>query len=68
MPECIPDRKVQTLADSLTLRYHTTVINWVKEAGNILTEQPETEEIPEVTKIDELETFFGSKKIKFGYR
>ena len=60
-------KKVQTLADSLTLRYHTTVINWVKEAGNILPEQPETEEIPEVTQIDELETFVGSKKIKFGY-
>ena len=34
----------------------------------VLVEQPETEEIPEVTKIDELETFIGSKKIKFGYR
>ena len=73
-------KKVQTLADSLTLlyetlrvacfpvgvRYHTTVINWVKEAANILPEQSETEEIPEVTEIDELETFVGSKKIKFG--
>jgi transposase-like protein len=42
--------------------HHTTVINWVKEAANILPEQPETEEIPEVTEIDELETFVGSKK------
>ena len=47
--------------------HNTTVINWVKQAANLLQEQPETEEIPEITEIDELETFVGSKKIKFGY-
>ena len=55
-------KKVQTLADSLTLRYHTTVINWVKEVGNTLTDTPQKDEIPEITQIDELETFIGKKK------
>ncbi len=47
--------------------HHTTVINWVKEVGNTLVDAPESQEIPEVTEIDELETFIGSKKTKFGY-
>ena len=46
--------------------HHTTIITWVKKMGNMLPEVPETEEIPEVTQIDELETFVGSKKTKFG--
>lgn len=47
--------------------HHTTVINWVKEVGNTLEDTPEAQEIPEVTEVDELETFIGSKKTKFGY-
>jgi transposase-like protein len=47
--------------------HHTTVINWVKEVGNSLEDTPESQEIPEVTEVDELETFIGSKKTKFGY-
>lgn len=44
--------------------HHTTVINWVKLAAKQIPDTPEAEEIPEVTQIDELETFFGSKKNK----
>lgn len=46
--------------------HHTTVINWVKAIGNTMSDPPEKDEIPEVTQIDELETFVGSKKTKFG--
>jgi insertion element IS1 protein InsB len=60
---------------------HTTIINWVKEAGATLSDRTENEEdeIPEITEIDgaghaevtsayaphELQTFVGSKKHKF---
>ncbi len=46
--------------------HHTTVINWVKQVGNALSDVPEYGEIPEVAELDELETFVGSKKPKFG--
>lgn len=42
--------------------HHTTVINWVKEVGNTLPDTPEYDEIPEITQIDELETFISKKK------
>lgn len=42
--------------------HHTTVINWVKEVGNTLPDTPQKDEIPEITQIDELETFIGKKK------
>lgn len=61
------DKGVQTLADSLTLRYHTTVIYWLKLIGEKLPDAPPIKEIPEVGELDELETFVGSKKTKFGY-
>jgi hypothetical protein len=34
----------------------------VKEVGKTLVDTPESQEIPEVTEVDELETFIGSKK------
>ena len=40
---------------------HNTVINWVKQAGINLSDAPEASEIPEVTQVDELETFVGKK-------
>jgi transposase-like protein len=46
--------------------HHTTIISWVKQIGRQLPENPKTTEIPEITEIDELETFVGSKKTKFG--
>lgn len=42
--------------------HHTTVINWVKQVGKALPDTPYTSELPEVTEVDELETFVGSKK------
>jgi transposase-like protein len=42
--------------------HHTTVINWVRELGNALPNSPEYNEIPEITQVDELETFVGKKK------
>jgi hypothetical protein len=37
------DKGVQTLADSLTLRYHTTIIYWLKEIGEQLPDAPPIE-------------------------
>lgn len=42
--------------------HHTTVINWVKQAGEKLPDAPPIEQIPLVGELDELETFVGSKK------
>jgi IS1 family transposase len=44
---------------------HGTIINWVKEKGEKLADEPQDEEIPEITEIDELQTFVGCKKNKF---
>jgi len=46
--------------------HHTTVIYWVKQLGNQLPDTPEIETIPEVGELDELETFVGSKKTRYG--
>jgi len=44
---------------------HTnTIINWVRKAGFSLPDTPESFEIPEITELDELQTFIGSKKNK----
>ncbi len=47
--------------------HHTTVIYWVKQLGENLPDTPKESAIPEVAELDELETFVGSKKTKFGY-
>lgn len=47
---------------------HTTIIYWVKQLGQQLPDAPQPSEIPEVGELDELETFVGSKKTKFGSR
>lgn len=46
---------------------HNTVINWVKEVAEKLPDAPEHSEIPEVARVNELETFVGKKKRSFGY-
>jgi len=46
--------------------HHTTVIYWLKLIGEKLPDAPPIKEIPEVGELDELETFVGSKKTKFG--
>ncbi len=45
-------------------RRHTTILNWIKDAGLDLPDAPEDSEIPEITEIDELQTFIGNKKNK----
>jgi transposase-like protein len=46
--------------------HHTTVINWVKQVGELLPDAYDPQTTPEVGELDELETFIGSKKTKFG--
>jgi len=45
---------------------HNIVINWVIQAALDLPNAPEADEIPEITQVDELETFVG-KKTKYGF-
>ena len=42
--------------------HHTSIINWVKQVGELLPDAYEPETIPEVGELDELETFIGQKK------
>ena len=35
---------------------HTTILNWIREAGESLSDEPQDSEIPEITEIDELQT------------
>lgn len=51
--------------ERVTEIHHTTLIHWIRQAGINLPDAPESEEIPEVTQIDELQTFVGNKKNKF---
>lgn len=46
---------------------HNAVINWVKATGARLSEVEPVERIPKVGELDELQTFVGSKKTRFGY-
>ena len=50
--------------ERVTEIHHTTVMNWIREAGIKLPNAPEEEEIPEITEIDELQTFVGNPKNK----
>ena len=50
--------------ERVTEIHHTTVMNWIREAGIKLSNAAEEEEIPEITEIDELQTFVGNKKNK----
>ncbi len=43
--------------------HHTTIIDWVREAETQLPEDEEADPI-KVAELDELQTFFGSKKQK----
>ncbi len=46
--------------------HHTTVMGWVREAGSKLPDVPklESEDKPEITDLDELQTFVGNKRHK----
>ena len=41
---------------------HNTVIRWVKKSAVALPNAPRVEKIPEITEIDELQTYVGQKK------
>lgn len=41
--------------------HHTTVINWVKQIGELLPDAYDPEVIPQVGELDELENFIGAK-------
>ncbi len=43
---------------------HNTIINWVKQIGLSLPDVSASNQVPEITKLDELQTFVGSKKNK----
>ena len=43
---------------------HSTIIEWVKKVAQNLPEEIMDEEIPEITEIDELQTFVGNKTNK----
>lgn len=44
--------------------HHTTIIYWIKQMGNQLSDFEHQETVPQVGELDELETFVGSKKNK----
>jgi transposase-like protein len=46
--------------------HNTTVMAWVKEVGELLPNAHDPETTPQVGELDELETFVGSKKTRFG--
>ncbi len=45
--------------------HHTTIIYWLQQVGKNL---PDAYDFPQVGELDELETFVGAKKTKFGAR
>lgn len=46
--------------------HHTTIINWVKQVGQLLPDAYDPEKVPQVGELDELETFVGKKKTRYG--
>ncbi|WP_319423355.1 IS1 family transposase [Pleurocapsa sp. FMAR1] len=50
--------------ERVTEIHHTTIMDWVRQAGLKLPDAPEESEIPEITEIDELQTFIGNKRNK----
>ena len=46
--------------------HHTSIINWVKQVGQLLPNAYIPATIPQVGELDELETFVGSKKTRSG--
>jgi len=45
--------------ERVTNIHHTTVMHWIAHAGHELTDAPASDEIPEITDLDELQTFVG---------
>lgn len=42
--------------------HHTRVMHWIREAGHEVKDAPESEGIPEIAELDELQTFVGNKQ------
>ncbi len=51
--------------ERVTEIHHTTVMHWIREVATTLPDAPPVEEIPEITQLDELQTFVGSKQNKY---
>lgn len=34
--------------------HHTTILHWIRKAGNEVADAPDSEEIPEIAELDEL--------------
>lgn len=51
--------------ERVTEIHHTTVMHWIREEKATLPNTPQVEEIPEITQLDELQTFVGSKQNKY---
>ncbi len=47
---------------------HNTVIQLFKQSGEQLADAPESQTIPELVQVDELQTFVGRKKRSSGAR
>ena len=43
--------------------HHTTVMGWVRHSGLNLPDVPEVNEEPEITDLDELQTFVGNNPL-----
>ena len=39
-------------------------MHWIREAGHEVSDAPEANELPEITDLDELQTFVGNKRHK----
>jgi transposase len=50
---------------SVTKISHVTILNWIQAAKESLSDEPQDEEIPEITEIDELQTFVRNKRNKY---
>ena len=46
--------------------HHVTIMNWVKQVGELLPDAYTPQTVPQVGELDELETFIGTKKTKSG--
>ena len=46
--------------------HHTTVLSWVRQAGELLPDAYAPEDIPDVGELDEPQTFVGQKKTRSG--
>lgn len=50
--------------ERVTEIHHTMVMRWIREVGHELQDAPEVEEIPEISDLDEMQTFVGNKRNK----